>query len=86
MELKTKPMKNNYTDYHLIRYVYGELDIKLSHEIKEDASNDWQLRERLNSFRIVHQSLNSLKRQPSDTSVNLIMQYSRKSNKLEASV
>ena len=79
-------MTNNYTDYQLIQYVYGELNTQLCNEIKEQASNDWQLRERLNAFRIVHQSLNNLKRQPSDTSVNIIMQYSRKSDKMEASV
>ena len=81
-----KPMKNHYTDLQLIQFQYGELSSFENRLIKEQSAKDWKLKERLNALRLVHTTLNAVHFQPSQSSINIIMQHSRKGKKLEASI
>ena len=78
-------MNQVFTHEDLIRFTYGEAPRDLAQQIKDAAANDPVLMEEINQIRVVQHSLNKLKFSPSNTSINIILQYSKNYEELEAS-
>ncbi|TVR78017.1 MAG: hypothetical protein EA412_09395 [Chitinophagaceae bacterium] len=73
-------MDKNFTlENQLIRYIYGETDNAENADIQSFLSEDWSLNETHQGFKDVYTLLNSIpSKSPSRTSVNIILEYSRK--------
>lgn len=71
-------MYPSFTDSDLIRFLYHETTAEETRTIKEHLQYDEVLSGRLHDFRIVQQALGRKHYRPSDTSVQIIMAYSRK--------
>lgn len=79
-------MSQTFTDHDLIRYMYRETSSEETRKIKQALPTDPTLAGRLHRMRQVHQLLDREWRQPSDTSIRIIMDQSRSmGRKLEAS-
>ena len=74
---KPKPMTQNFTDYDIIQFLYGELNHEKNQMLRKQSANDLELKERLHAFRQVHDQLEEVHHKPSQTSINLILKYSR---------
>lgn len=79
-------MSQHYTDQSLLRYVYGECSPEECKGIKESATEDMVLRDRIHQYRIVQEMLDTEQHEPSQTSIEIIMDYSQNvEEQLEAS-
>ena len=72
------PMKTNFTQKALIRFIYGETNFIESEMIQKEIKNDWYLKE---EYQLLKNTLSSLdlKLTPSDASIDFVMAYSRRS-------
>ncbi len=77
-------MTNDYSDMDLIRFLYAETNRDQTLEIKEKALEDPGLMERINVFQRILQSLDLLRRNPSDTSVQIVLEYNQRSKPVTA--
>lgn len=77
-------MNQRFTQEMLIKYLYNETDVSERQAIKQALRSDPQLMEQYNQLCVVQDWLSTEKRSPSDTSVNIVLDYSNKSSKLEA--
>jgi hypothetical protein len=73
-------MDKNFTlENQLIRYIYEETDNAENADIQSFLSEDWNLNETFQGFKDVYTLLNRMpSKSPSKTSVNIILEYSRK--------
>lgn len=79
-------MYQTFTDHDLIRFMYQETTPDETRSIKEALLVDEALATRLTSMRQVHNFLGKGRRLPSNTSIRIIMDYSRSTGrKLETS-
>lgn len=80
-------MYQTFTDQDLIRFIYQEMSPDEKRRVKEALVADETLADRYRGMRQVHNFLEKGRRIPSDTSVRIIMDYSRSAGrKLETSL
>jgi hypothetical protein len=77
-------MNRDSTISNLIRYIYHETDMRESEAIRRMLAMDEELREEYHEMRRMSKMLDRLVYNPSPTSVNIILNHSRKLGKLEA--
>lgn len=78
-------MNQKFTDFDLIRFIYNETLPEETLAIKEWISGDWQIMERMHSFRIVQETLDTVHLDPSPSSIAIIMRHSHNVEELETS-
>ncbi len=79
-------MTKTYSDFDLIRYLYQELCPEECASLRQFIQWDIDTRDRYNLLLESAQLLNLLESVPSQTSVHLIMDYSRKTKPLTATM
>ncbi len=79
-------MTKTYSDCDLIQYLYKELSAEEIASMTAHMKWNMDTQDRYNSLLESTYLLNILKRTPSDTSVQLIMEYSKKSKPLAAAI
>jgi len=79
-------MTKTYSDYDLIQYLYKELSAGDIASISAHMKWNMDTQDRYNLLLESTHLLNVLKRTPSNTSVQLIMEYSKKSKPLAATI
>ena len=62
----------------LLRLAYHETNSSETLNIIEAIENDWETKETYQSLTRMQKSLNSLQRNPSDASIDFILNYSRR--------
>ena len=77
-------MNNTFTLDDFILLLYNEVDPLEKAELEAELEWNWELAEEYESLKAVKSAMNDLKRSPSKTSVDIIMQYSSETA-LEAS-
>ena len=71
-------MKGNFTQTLLLKKIYNELDENETRLLNEALQDNWELKAELEDLQEVARELSLVKFSPSETSVKLIMQHSRK--------
>lgn len=71
-------MTRDFTDHDLIRFLYHETTTEESKSIKELAASDPEFGHRLSVFRIVVEAFEPVSKSPSPSSIEIIMNYSKK--------
>lgn len=77
-------MSRESTINNLVRYIYHETDMRENDAIKRLLAMDADLRNEYNEMRKVNKMLDRLICNPSPTSVNIILNHSKKLGRLEA--
>lgn len=76
-------MNQRFTQEMLIKHLYQETDVSEQQAIRSALKSDPALRQEYNKFSKMKELLNSEKSTPSDTSVRIILDHSKRSSKLE---
>ena len=78
-------MTNDYSDFELIQFIYAESSENDEREIKRATILDWNLRERVDRYKRILDLLNKVRFQPSQSSINIILNHDKNVEQLEAS-
>ena len=76
-------MKRKFTQNELIKKLFNEENA--SAELEETLANDWMAQEEFNLMQAVKDKLDSEIYSPSKTSIQIILDYSKKNAPLETS-
>lgn len=79
-QMKCSLMAQNYTENDLLRYLYQEVSEKEKLEIEAQLLVDSKLQNAFISLKNGMESLDKLSEEPSQTSVDIIMEYSQKTS------
>ncbi len=79
-------MVKTITQDQLIRFVYGETDVKESGVISQALQNDWKLKEQYEQVLDLHRQLDNARVTPSDTVIDRIKRYSQSTAPMEHSL
>lgn len=81
---KAKPMNLPITHNDLMRYAYNETTVEENRNIQQELEKNWQLKEAYHSL-LLGQTVFDLfeMRSPSKSSVQLILEYSRRLEELQ---
>jgi hypothetical protein len=70
-------MKVSYTEEDIIRFIYNETSPQENEIIREELINNFELRKTYQELLLTLNRLNEVKIQPSQTSINIILEYSQ---------
>ncbi len=77
-------MEQTFTPNDLLRYLYGEVDPHEKNAIREALERDWLLKEKFDQLAQTKDFLSIDLIEPSATSVEIILEYNRKSDSIPA--
>jgi hypothetical protein len=70
-------MEHNYTENQIIRFLYNEVDVFEHFEIQDAIEHDLRTRNTYQRFRASFEQLNLLRQNPSASSIQNILGYSK---------
>lgn len=70
-------MYTNFTQNDLIAYLYNETNERITENIKNALTTNWQLKETFEELSYIKKTIGKPKHNPSDTSIAIIMQHSK---------
>ncbi len=76
-------MSENYSENQLLLYIYDEMDAEEKSAIDAELQVNPQLQKRLIEFKQTIKMLDELEVEPSESSIEMIMEQARKLNNIE---
>ncbi len=76
-------MSENYSENQLLLYIYDEMDAEEKSAMETELQVNPQLQKRLLEFKQTIKMLDELENEPSQSSIDIIMEHARKLNNHE---
>jgi len=70
-------MKQDFTQQHLLKYIYKETTATETLEIREALNSDWNLNEEYQEMLLAYRQLPKVTFNPSSSSIENILRYSQ---------